>query len=134
MFVGDSAVAGNSLLQNFHLKSSRISLGASDEKTSMTEIKKRGHLWHFFRLKILMLDSTVVFSPLDKPIEVDMLLLSHNPRIRIRDIVLAIKPLIIVFDASNSIWKLESWKRECEELNLRFHSVTEQGAFILKQQ
>ena len=36
----------------------------------------------------------------------------------------------IYFDASNPMWKIEKWKKDCEELHLRFHSVPEQGAFI----
>jgi len=41
------------------------------------------------------------------------------------------KPNCIVFDASNSLWKIQKWKKDCEALNLRFHSVPEQGAFVL---
>ena len=35
-----------------------------------------------------------------------------------------------IFDASNSLWKIGQWKKECEELHLHFHSVSEQGAYV----
>jgi competence protein ComEC len=35
-----------------------------------------------------------------------------------------------IFDASNSAWRIEKWKKECEELHLHFHSVSEKGAFV----
>ena len=63
-------------------------------------------------------------------IPVDILLLSHNARVRLQDLVKAVSPAVIVFDASNSLWKIEKWKSECEDLHLRFHSVPEQGAFV----
>jgi hypothetical protein len=36
----------------------------------------------------------------------------------------------IIFDASNPAWKIRQWKKECEELHLRFHDVSTQGAFV----
>jgi hypothetical protein len=30
------------------------------------------------------------------------------------------------------LWKTALWKEECEALNLRFHSVAEAGAFVMK--
>ena len=81
---------------------------------------------------IIFIDSSITFEPRDSIIPIDLLLISHNPSIKIKDLVKVIKPTIIVFDASNNLWKIESWKKECEELLLRFHTVSEQGAFILE--
>jgi competence protein ComEC len=38
-----------------------------------------------------------------------------------------------VFDASNSLWKIGQWQKECEELHLRSYSVAEKGAFVLTE-
>jgi hypothetical protein len=38
----------------------------------------------------------------------------------------------IVVDGSNSQWKTAQWKKDCEQLHLRFHSVTSDGAFTMK--
>jgi len=37
----------------------------------------------------------------------------------------------LVFDSSNSLWKIERWKKDCDNLHLRFYSVPEQGAFAM---
>jgi competence protein ComEC len=34
-------------------------------------------------------------------------------------------------DASNSLWKIAGWKKDCDELALPCFSVPEQGAFML---
>jgi hypothetical protein len=43
----------------------------------------------------------------------------------------AVSPAVIVFDGSNSLWKIGQWKKECEQLHLPCYSTGEQGAFIL---
>jgi competence protein ComEC len=37
---------------------------------------------------------------------------------------------IIIADGSNSLWKIDKWKKEAETLHLRFHSTAENGAYI----
>lgn len=81
---------------------------------------------------MIFLDSALAFEPGDSILSIDVLLLSNNARTRITDLVKAVRPAVVVFDGSNTLWKIENWKKECEELNLRFHSVSEQGAFIME--
>ena len=78
-----------------------------------------------------MIDSSLQFHPLEKKVAVDLLLLSKNPGIKIAQLATAIKPSIIVFDASNSLWKIAGWKKECETLALPCFSIPEKGAFML---
>jgi hypothetical protein len=47
--------------------------------------------------------------------------------------------LNLIFDcktyiaASNiAVWKSIQWKKDCEQLHLRFHSVAQQGAAVIK--
>ncbi len=60
---------------------------------------------------------------------VDVLILSNNPDISIPDIQHQYRFKALVFDSSNPLWKTEKWKKDCERLNLRFHSVSASGAF-----
>jgi competence protein ComEC len=130
VFAGETALRQNSILQDFHLKPARLALQATQQVTNNPAVKHQHIYWQFYNKKLLFLDSSLVIVASDSPVFIDILLLSHNPRGRIADLQPAITPAVIVFDASNSFWKIESWKKECEELNLRFHSVPEQGAFI----
>ncbi len=132
LFSADSALVQNSFLQDFHLKPARQALQAQQQSSNLMHVKNQGAYWQFYGKKLLFLDSSLTITASDLPVFIDILLLSHNPRGRIRDIQPALIPAIIVFDASNAVWKIENWKKECEELNLRFHSVPEQGAFMLE--
>ena len=35
----------------------------------------------------------------------------------------------IIFDSCNYLWKINEWKKQCEQLHLRHYSTSEQGAF-----
>ena len=130
-FVGDSILQVDGLLQNFHLKPARVALQLNPS-VAFADIIHYGIYWQYAGKKCLFIDSSIKLVSLAQKMNVDILLISKNPKIKIADIVTAIKPGIIVFDASNSLWRIENWKKECEQLLLRCYSVAEQGAFILE--
>jgi len=53
------------------------------------------------------------------------------PKINISDIDENFDCKNYLFDASNPQWKIEQWKKDCEELHLHFYSVPEQGAIVI---
>lgn len=130
-FVGDSSMLGDGLLRNFHLKPARIALQANHCGTVLPGLYHRSMEWQFFDKKMIIIDSAVHFIPEANKIKTDILLISKNPHLRIADLAEAIQPALLVFDASNSLWKIASWKKECEELALPCFSIPENGAFIL---
>ena len=132
VFVGDSGLTQPGLLQNFHLKPGRISMQVSQSAMQLPSLQHKNFYWQFFNKKMIFIDTSITFAPANNTKEVDMLLISRNAPVKLKDLVGAIKPAVVVFDASNSLWKIENWKKECEELHLRFHSVPEQGAFIME--
>ncbi len=131
VFVGDSILAMAGSLQNFHLKPARTEMHLSQEEHDLPALGHTNYYWQYHQRKMIFLDSAIVFEPADRIIPVDLLLLSHNANVKMKDITRAIRPAMVVMDASNSLWKIEAWKKECEELLLRSHSVSEQGAYIL---
>ena len=132
VFVGDSILMKEGLQQNFHLKPARIALQAKQEADSLPALQHQNGYYRFYDKKILFLDSASTLQPPGKPVEIDLLLFSHNPPVDIKEVARAVKPACIVFDASNSLWKIQKWKRDCEALILRCHSVAEEGAFVLE--
>lgn len=130
-FEGDQALKQEGLLQNFHLKPARISLQATNAADSFPALIHQNFYWQFLQKKMIFIDSTVVLEPADSIIPIDVLLISRNPAIKIKDIAMTVRPAVVVFDASNNLWKIENWEKECEELHLRSHSVAKEGAFIL---
>lgn len=77
-----------------------------------------------------MIDSEIVYSALPEKINVDYIIISKNPKLFIPNLAAVFNCGVYIFDASNPLWKIEKWKKDCEELHLRFHSVPEQGAFV----
>ncbi|MEO6538473.1 MAG: ComEC/Rec2 family competence protein [Ferruginibacter sp.] len=129
-FIGDSILQVDGVLQNFHLKPARVALQL-EASGAFNNLEHHNKLWHYAGKICLFMDSSIVLAPLKQKIRVDILLISKNPNLHIADITTAVTPAIVVLDASNSLWKIENWKKECEQLLLRCHSIPEKGAFIL---
>jgi competence protein ComEC len=121
-YVGDSI--GNNVI-----KPSRIRFKVS-QVDSLPGLQRQGDLWIHSGIRLYIIDTSLAFVPLVERIRIDILVISRNPTLKIVDIVSAIKPSIIIFDASNSLWKIAKWKKECSALLLPFHSVTEKGGFV----
>ena len=62
--------------------------------------------------------------------KVDILLISNLPKSPIRLLAKQFKGARFVFDSSIPLWKMEAWKKETEDLHLRHHFVSQQGAFV----
>jgi competence protein ComEC len=132
VFEGDSILKEDGLLKNFHLKPARIAMQVTHLETQLPALKNKNFYWQFYNKKMVFIDSLLLFEPRDSILPVDVLLISHNASVKIKDVLKAIKPAVVVFDGSNSLWKIDGWKKECEELLLRSHSVAEQGAFVME--
>ena len=78
-----------------------------------------------------MIDSSFSNYKPGKKIRINYILISKNPPINISEVTQNFDCKNYIFDASNPQWKIEQWKKECEELHLHFHSVPEQGAFVI---
>ncbi len=129
-FSGDSLVITNALLRNFNLKLSRVK--------DRISVNKNVLLPHFDNIildcnnkKILVLDKTLTTSNPSK-ISVDVIIIDGN-------INNSVSELNEIFDcktyiaASNiAMWKSTQWKKDCEQLHLRFHSVAQSGASVIK--
>ncbi len=129
-FVGDSELIADGVLQNFHLKPARISYLLSKKADDRFSIFQRINFFQFCDKKILTIDSAVTYSTAGEKINVDYIIISKNPKLYIPKLAAVFNCSVYIFDASNPVWKIEKWKKDCEELHLRFHSVPEQGAFI----
>ncbi|CAN5867060.1 ComEC/Rec2 family competence protein [soil metagenome] len=130
-FMGDTALQQKGLLQNFHLKPARISLQLKRQQEKLTGLSFRDNFYNFFSKKIMLIDSLIAYEPLASKINIDIIVISKNPSLKIAAIASAIKPSVIIFDSSNSLWKIAKWKKECLALALPCFSIPEQGAFVL---
>lgn len=128
-FKGDSAVRENGFLQNFHLDPSRILFNIKEKKAAPFAYR---HPFYFFEGRtILLLDSGYRFLPGNDPLPVDVLVLSHNPRIYFTEQAKTFQIKQVVADGSNPAWKMKLWRADCDSLKIPFYETAEDGAFIL---
>ena len=130
-FLGDEEFKTDGALQNFNLKPARISLQVNQSRDTLKSIRHSKILWQFYSKKIMIIDTTLSFASIQNKIKVDVLLITKNANVDISIITSSVMPRCIVFDASNSLWKIAQWKKQCSLLHLPYFTTAEQGAFIL---
>ena len=91
---------------------------------------QNGNFYQFYDKRILIVDSSVVYKSLAEKMYVDYIVVSKNPKLFIPRLSAIFDCSFYIFDASNPLWKIDKWKKDCEQLHLRCHSVPEQGAFV----
>ena len=130
-FIGDSILLQDGMLQNFHLKPGRIALQLNNRTNTIATCWQQKSFYQFGNKKFLIIDKPVVFEPLQQKIDVDIIIISKSPKLYIPQLAAVFNCKQYVADASNSLWKIGKWKKDCEGLHLRLHSVPEKGAFIV---
>ena len=130
-FIGDSVLLSDGMLQNFHLKPGRIALQLNNEVDSIPELHSNSMFYQFGNKKILLIDRSILFQPVEEKINVDYIIISKNPKLYIPQLAKVFNCQQFIFDGSNPLWKIAKWKKDCEQLHLRCYSVSEQGAFIV---
>lgn len=129
-FIGDSMVTRNTLLKNFNINPAHISF-RSNTASYLQNLYIHAGFHQFYNCKILLIDSAGKYIQLPQKIALDYIVISKNAHIKIEELIHVFDCKKYIFDASNSLWKIEQWKKECEELHLQSHSVPEQGAFVI---
>ena len=129
-FTGDNAVMNDPSLYSYNLKPGNIKFHLSPSDT-LQNLFSKNNFYKFYDSKILMIDSSFKDVAALNKIKLDYILISKNAKIKIADLLTNFDCNNFIFDASNSTWKIDQWKKECEELHLHSHSVPEQGALVI---
>lgn len=126
-FAGDTLLMQDDFARNFHLKPSRIL-----HRTGLdgSYIGKEGRYIDFGGTKIIRLDTAIRFNS-DEPVSADLLILSGNPRLYIKQLLKNITPAQVIIDGSVPAWKARYWKQDCAALKIPCHDVSEKGAFVM---
>lgn len=84
----------------------------------------------FHGLKMaIVADRKMVQRSHTPPVQVDVLVLSRNVKVHLAECIRQFPSRLVVFDATNSPWRVERWKDECRALDLPFHDVRQNGAW-----
>lgn len=128
IFQSDSNLLTNKSAINFHVTPTRKYFRVqSDNSTSITN-GNNNVILNLYGKKMAIINSP--FNA-DTLLHVDYLLITGNPKFNIIDIKEKIKCQKIIFSASNSLWKISKWKKECASLHLQCFSLQDDGAFVV---
>jgi len=130
-FAGDSVALKDAFLKNFNLKPARIKNRVYQTKDIILPYVNN-FILNINSSKILILDEPFVSRTLTQKIVVNILILSKKIKQSPAELSDLFKCDFIVADSSVPIWQSAKWKKEFEQLHLRFFSVAQQGAFTLK--
>jgi competence protein ComEC len=128
-FIGDTSAEKPDVI-DLHLKPARILYQVDDRMEMPVQNSHNTKFISFSATRIAIIDKKILFEPLAEKLAVDLLIISKNAEVKIKDIIQALHPGLVIFDSSNSLWKIARWKQECSALLLPFHSIPEQGAFV----
>jgi len=127
LFLHNGPVGRDTLLS--HIGPSRICLGI------VPAVHAPGIAWRYPLIitahkKVLVLDR-VPAAGNGRRIRVDAIILTHALRATIAELYSLFDCQLYIFDNTNSLWKINGWRKEAEQLHLRHYSVPEQGAFLM---
>ena len=129
-FVGDSILLQDALPKNFYLKPARVSMLLNESTVPFSNLSIKKNLYQFGNKTLFLVNREFTVDSAAPQSKVDILLITQSPQLSVKEITSRIQPAILVFDASNTLWKIAKWRSECESLTLRCHSVPEEGAFV----
>ena len=129
-FCGDSDLNNPISTKNILLQPSRSYFQLSKPVNDLPALTQNQYLWQFYGKRFFILDTNLVFPSLTTKVQVDFIIVSKNPKLKIIDAAQFMDTKLVVFEASNSLWKIEKWKKECDALNLPYYSIPEKGAFV----
>jgi competence protein ComEC len=129
LFTGDTILLKDGFLRNFHLKPSRITNRVYEHALTPNLFSET--VYRVNNKTILFLHENYWFSEQKEKMKVDVLIVSHNPKMYIEYLLKAIEPKLIVFDSSNPQWKIKKWKEDCQRFQIPFFTTSEQGAFVM---
>jgi competence protein ComEC len=129
-FMGDEELLTDGFLQNFHLKPSRV-LHQMQPAPSLPNVTGAANVMQLGNIKLVIVNNRIhLFDTAF--IQPQVVVLTRNPAIKLEEINAVFHPEIIVADATNKFYKINQWQQEAARLHLRFHPVSEQGAFVMK--
>lgn len=129
-FTGDSIILQDQSLENFYVTPSRIA-GRVEPSSQPENIYFQNNFIVSGNKRVFLIDGPLNLSVVHKKIVADAIVLSKGATQSVGELQRAFNCSFFIFDASNTMWKIKQWKKDCENLHLRHHSIPEQGAFVM---
>jgi competence protein ComEC len=123
-FYSDIDLNTNNFLLSFHILPSRI-ISRSTNATNAD----LPYSFEYAGKRIMRIDTSLKLKTTDQKQAIDLMILSKNSRLYIKDLnnVFIIHKLVI--DSSVPAWQARLWKKDCDSLKITCFDVAEKGAF-----
>jgi competence protein ComEC len=128
--IADSALLADTSLQNLHLKPASVLLRLTKKVDVLPGIFRSANFYQFGNKRIMLVNKPLDLQPGQQKMDVDIIIISQSPKLSIAQLAGIFNCKEYVFDASNSLWKIDKWKKDCDELLLHYYSVPDKGAFV----
>lgn len=116
----------------FHIKHHWWNCRINEEEKVSSQRLAIGDLILFEGKRILVVDSALEKTNFEmkKKLKVDLVILSHSPKVYLENLKKLIDFDEVVFDSSNKKWKVDYWKKDCEKMKIKYWEVNDKGAYI----
>lgn len=94
------------------------------------EFGKNEFYWGAIPIGVIKSNPGFDHLPKEK-IRLKAIVLSNSPQVQLSDLNKIFVPDIYIFTPANKRSQIEKWKKECEELHLRAHDISMQGAYVM---
>ncbi|MEI6853669.1 MAG: ComEC/Rec2 family competence protein, partial [Bacteroidota bacterium] len=138
-FVADSSLQKDTRKQDFFIKNSRInyqtnmlkSLYLPDTTNTFADevFYKKSNFISFAGKRMAIVNNMTVSA---QKIKIDFLLITHNSKMGLDEILQQFQPGLIIIDASNNLYYTEQLLAQCRKRNIACFSTSLSGAWILK--
>ena len=128
--VSDSSLQQNRKLVDMNLEPART-LYRAQPTGSLNSLSVNNNAISFFDKRILIVNNPINTSMAQTKTNIDVVILSGNPRLYITDLLKVIEPRQIVISGSAPAWKSAYWRKDCDSLQIPCHDVVQKGAFVM---
>ncbi|BAV09329.1 competence protein ComEC [Filimonas lacunae] len=129
-WAGDSTLHTNSAVCNQYIKPTHM-LWHVQQNCQVAALQPVA-LFTYAGKKIALANHKITAPAGNSPVNVDILIIGGTAGYDVKQLAAIFRAKQVVFDSSNPVWKIEKWKKDCDSLHLRFHSVPRDGAFVME--
>lgn len=128
----DETLLNNGSSMLFHVQHHWWNCGVKQQTPLNYHVLPFGKLLQCANKKILIIDSALEKPKFEMPqkLNVDIVVLTGNPKIYIDRVQSLVRFNEIIFDSSNKKWRINYWKKDCEKLKIKYWDVNASGAYV----
>lgn len=79
--------------------------------------------------RLIIVDSTLSVVS-QNALDCTYVLVRDNPKLSMKEVMSNYNMTLVIFDGTNTRYKIRQWKKECEAIGLNYYDIKKQGAFI----